>query len=807
MSSNLAKLVKQIILNILFSFLIFSFFGCIQKPNPPMAKFGILDSRDWNFDLYGNVPLNGEWEIHWKQWEPKEEQKPSYTKIPGNWTDSLGNKLPNGYATLRLKILVKENTKSFYLQNGVTRNAFRIQVGNETVYESGKIGFDSESEISNINIQTVSLPQVEKGFIDLRIQVSCFHYHVCGVATPYLLGTHDGINKSFFEATSRDILVFSSLGTLAFFHFVLFLFWRDEKTHLYFSFVCLLASIRILSIGETRLIYNYIPMGMYEFMVRVNGISFTLLYLSFVRYVKEVYPDKKYQYFYQMNYIAAVILIFGIPFPTQIYSKIQSYHLILSLLGLFTLLYPIIHGVMVKKPGARFFLFSLVSTMLLFSLDILTEFAKKGTAYLGQYGFLVFGLSQALFIADRMIQNFKNKEKLKQEKELALAEVRFKSAFLSTMSHEIRTPMNGILGMTQMFGQTSLTDEQKEYLSLIQFSGENLLLLVNDILDLTKLEAGKFELRLETIVLSKFLNDMVQLFRSKINTQYVNLELVTNTDLPKHIITDQRRFNQIISNLLGNAIKFTETGTISLIVWSDPIDSKKCKLNLQIKDTGIGIPNEKLNDLFQPFLQIHSHLSGKTNGTGLGLTITKKIVEEMSGKISVLSELGKGSVFHVEIPVSVSNEEIPTSDSLPNQSFLKSDNWEKNLAEKYPAKILIADDDSINLKVSKMFLKKLGYVALIAENGEKTLEVVEKENPDLILLDVQMPDIDGIQVTKQIRKNKNLKRQPIIIALTANVMEEEKENCLSSGMDDFMTKPLLMQDLVYMIKKWSKGFD
>jgi len=215
----------------------------------------------------------------------------------------------------------------------------------------------------------------------------------------------------------------------------------------------------------------------------------------------------------------------------------------------------------------------------------------------------------------------------------------------------------------------------------------------------------------------------------------------------------------------------------------------------------------KLNDLFQPFLQIHSHLSGKTNGTGLGLTITKKIVEEMSGKISVLSELGKGSVFHVEMPVSVSNEEIPTNDSLPNQSFLKSDNWEKNLAEKFPAKILIADDDSINLKVSKMFLKKLGYVALIAENGEETLEVVEKENPDLILLDVQMPDIDGIQVTKQIRKNKNLKRQPIIIALTANVMEEERENCLSSGMDDFMTKPLLMQDLVYMIKKWSKGFD
>ncbi|TGM28801.1 ATP-binding protein [Leptospira levettii] len=796
----------RFILKVTITFFILTLSGCFSydKPNPPTAQVGVLDLRNWNFDLYGNVPLNGDWKIEWNQFVTTHNENSNFTKIPGNWTNHTGVPYKAGYATLQLKILVNPNAKTFYLQNGVTRNAFKILIGEEEIYESGKLGYDSESEISSIKIQTIALPSKNDGEINLNIQVSCFHYHVCGIATPYLIGTHEGITKSFFEATSRDILVMASLGTLAFFHFVLFLFWRDEKTHLYFSFVCFLASVRLLSIGETRLIYNYLPIGVYEIMVRLNGFSFTLLYLSFVRYVKEVYPDTKYSFIYLSNYFCAILLLFGIPFPIPIYSQIQSFHLILSLLGLFSLMYPIVHGVLIKKPGAKFFLFSLVSTMLLFALDILTEFAKKGTAYLAQYGFLVFGLSQALFIADRMIQNFKNREKLKQEKELALAEVKFKSAFLSTMSHEIRTPMNGILGMTQMFGQTNLTEEQKEYLSLIQFSGENLLLLINDILDLTKLESGKFELRIEPIVLRKLLNDLVQLFKSKLNTESVKINLVINGEIPETIITDQRRFTQILSNLLGNAVKFTENGWISLIVSSETIDDKKSQLVLQVKDTGIGIPNEKIGELFQPFMQIHSHLSGKTNGTGLGLTITKKIVEELSGTISVQSELGKESVFQVRIPVELSFDTIKTNSETTNQSILKVVEWEKHLANQYPAKILIADDDSINLKVSKMFLKKLGYSALIAENGNDTLVLVEKEKPDFILLDVQMPDLDGIQVAKQIRQNQMLAKQPIIIALTANVMEEEKEKCIAAGMDDFMTKPLLMQDLVFMIKKWAK---
>ncbi|PKA11202.1 histidine kinase [Leptospira meyeri] len=753
----------------------------------------------------GNVPLNGEWKIDWKDWNPK-ENLPQYelTTVPGHWTNLSGEKYPTGFASLSLKILVADHTKNLYLQNGVTRNAFEIAVDGETIYQSGIIGENFAKEVPHLNIQTVSLPQSQNNQINLVVRISCFHYHICGIATPYQLGSNSGINRSFLEAISRDVFVLASLFTLAFFHLILYLFWRDEKTHVFFAAVCFIAAIRLFTTGETRFIYNYLPLGFYETIVKFNGISFVLLYLSFVLYVREIYNAKEYRFVYRANFLIASLLFFALPLDILTFSKFLGIHLILSLFTLFGILYPIIDGVVLKKPGSRFFLFSVIATMALFSLDILTEFAKKGTAYLAQYGFLVFGLSQALFIADRMIENFKNKERLKQEKENAEAKVNFKTSFLSTMSHEIRTPMNGILGMTQILQQTNLTEEQKEYLNLIQFSGDNLLLLVNDILDLTKLESGQFELHLEPVALPKFLNDCINLFKSQSdpNRLLISLELVNPP--PNFLVTDQRRFAQILSNLLSNAVKFTEKGTITVSVESIPLSEDKVRLSISVKDTGIGIPEDRMEILFQPFSQIHSHLTEKTIGTGLGLAITKKLIEELGGSISVQSVYGRGSNFSFQFDSQIPPDSFRPDVSANQGEISTKTDWDSKLANKYPVKVLIADDDPINQKVSDLFLKKLGFTALQADNGEKTLDMVRSEQPDLVFMDVQMPDMDGITVTKCIRQSKTISKQPVIIALTANVLEEEKQRCLSAGMDDFMTKPLLLHDLDFMIRKWAK---
>ncbi|PJZ82384.1 ATP-binding protein [Leptospira meyeri] len=753
----------------------------------------------------GNVPLNGEWKIDWKDWNPK-ENLPQYelTTVPGHWTNLSGEKYPTGFASLSLKILVADHTKNLYLQNGVTRNAFEIAVDGETIYQSGIIGENFAKEVPHLNIQTVSLPHSQNNQINLVVRISCFHYHICGIATPYQLGSNSGINRSFLEAISRDVFVLASLFTLAFFHLILYLFWRDEKTHVFFAAVCFIAAIRLFTTGETRFIYNYLPLGFYETIVKLNGISFVLLYLSFVLYVREIYNAKEYRFVYRANFLIASLLFFALPLDILTFSKFLGIHLILSLFTLFGILYPIIDGVVLKKPGSRFFLFSVIATMALFSLDILTEFAKKGTAYLAQYGFLVFGLSQALFIADRMIENFKNKERLKQEKENAEAKVNFKTSFLSTMSHEIRTPMNGILGMTQILQQTNLTEEQKEYLNLIQFSGDNLLLLVNDILDLTKLESGQFELHLEPVALPKFLNDCINLFKSQSdpNRLLISLELVNPP--PNFLVTDQRRFAQILSNLLSNAVKFTEKGTITVSVESIPLSEDKVRLSISVKDTGIGIPEDRMEILFQPFSQIHSHLTEKTIGTGLGLAITKKLIEELGGSISVQSVYGRGSNFSFQFDSQIPPDSFRPDVSANQGEISTKTDWDSKLANKYPVKVLIADDDPINQKVSDLFLKKLGFTALQADNGEKTLDMVRSEQPDLVFMDVQMPDMDGITVTKCIRQSKTISKQPVIIALTANVLEEEKQRCLSAGMDDFMTKPLLLHDLDFMIRKWAK---
>ncbi|MCW7489451.1 ATP-binding protein [Leptospira meyeri] len=753
----------------------------------------------------GNVPLNGEWKIDWKDWNPK-ENLPQYelTTVPGHWTNLSGEKYPTGFASLSLKILVADHTKNLYLQNGVTRNAFEIAVDGETIYQSGIIGENFAKEVPHLNIQTVSLPHSQNNQINLVVRISCFHYHICGIATPYQLGSNSGINRSFLEAISRDVFVLASLFTLAFFHLILYLFWRDEKTHVFFAAVCFIAAIRLFTTGETRFIYNYLPLGFYETIVKFNGISFVLLYLSFVLYVREIYNAKEYRFVYRANFLIASLLFFALPLDILTFSKFLGIHLILSLFTLFGILYPIIDGVVLKKPGSRFFLFSVIATMALFSLDILTEFAKKGTAYLAQYGFLVFGLSQALFIADRMIENFKNKERLKQEKENAEAKVNFKTSFLSTMSHEIRTPMNGILGMTQILQQTNLTEEQKEYLNLIQFSGDNLLLLVNDILDLTKLESGQFELHLEPVALPKFLNDCINLFKSQSdpNRLLISLELVNPP--PNFLVTDQRRFAQILSNLLSNAVKFTEKGTITVSVESIPLSDDKVRLSISVKDTGIGIPEDRMEILFQPFSQIHSHLTEKTIGTGLGLAITKKLIEELGGSISVQSIYGRGSNFSFQFDSQIPPDSFRPDVSANQGEISTKTDWDSKLANKYPVKVLIADDDPINQKVSDLFLKKLGFTALQADNGEKTLDMVRSEQPDLVFMDVQMPDMDGITVTKCIRQSKTISKQPVIIALTANVLEEEKQRCLSAGMDDFMTKPLLLHDLDFMIRKWAK---
>lgn len=366
----------------------------------------------------------------------------------------------------------------------------------------------------------------------------------------------------------------------------------------------------------------------------------------------------------------------------------------------------------------------------------------------------------------------------------AEAATKAKSDFLAVMSHEIRTPLNGIIGMTQLLAMTHLTDEQREYLNTVASSGDSLLLLINDILDFSKIEAGKLELEHRSFNLLHEIKSIFQLYQVVAQQQGLHFTLEITETLPKQVLGDSLRFRQILSNLISNALKFTITGEVSIHIRHDIFASDKVRLFIDVRDTGIGIASEKVNKLFQSFSQVDSSTTRQFGGTGLGLVICERLVKAMHGVITVRSQPQKGSCFSFNIELDLDTE--PTAELLakiPTTPVISS-----------TMKILVVDDSHINRRVALRLLEKLNIHAEAANSGFEALDKLQTETYDVILMDMQMPEMDGLETTQKIRQL-HLTKRPFIIALTANAFDSDRERCLQAGMDEFLTKPFVFEDL------------
>ena len=395
----------------------------------------------------------------------------------------------------------------------------------------------------------------------------------------------------------------------------------------------------------------------------------------------------------------------------------------------------------------------------------------------------------------------KYQAELIRSKEMAEASAKAKAIFLANISHEIRTPMNGIIGMIDILKRTSLTAEQLDYIDIIGISGENLLMIINDVLDFSKIEAGQITFEHIRFNLCDEINEVIKILRYKATEKNLDLSFEVAPDVPQLLIGDPLRLKQVLINLCNNSIKFTAEGFVHVSV--KKLEQNECAVRLQfdVKDTGIGISPANQLKLFKSFSQADVSTTRKFGGTGLGLAISKNLVHLMGGEIGIISEEGKGAIFHFDGEFGIAGQDL---------SDAETQELEDSVYRERKLKILLAEDNVINQKVAILNLQKLGHSVIVVSNGIQAVEQFIKELPDVIFMDVQMPLMDGVEATAKIREwesENNITNRVPIIAMTANILKSDKDIFVAAGMDDYLSKPFNVSELVRLFDRIYKQLE
>ncbi len=756
----------------------------------PIAKAGRIDISKHEFIENPYVTLDGAWDFYWNELlTPQQIATGTYDSAPINvpisWANTKDSVLPNfGYATYQLKVKAPSNAPRLVFQTKFIASNCKIYIDDALIMQQGDVGKRvKESSYNSMPIH-LELPPVQDSF-RITIQVSNFKTNRSGLLYHTFLGDEHIATKGQKQQIFYGLAFWGGTFFIALLLIGCYFIFSVNESIIYLG-------LAFLSFGYWRTsadmkIFNIFFIDFdWEWSIRLEllGVILTFFFLAgSMEKFYTTYAPKVFAIILQSVQLIFVVLVLIAPI-TWVFELI-FYHLFVVFASIVYMSIIIKRAIKDKRHNIWFVLVALITTALASSIYVVMDiFYHQGDSIYFLLEFLFLG-SLLLMV---LYQQFSNIVKLGQK---ANAAIEAKERFLSVISHEMRTPMNGILVVSDLLEKTPLNEEQQGYITTLQSSGKNLTALIEDLLDNTRIKEGKLQIQHKVFDVHALFQETIHVCHLLLDQKHVVLRLHLDENAPRKAIGDSKRIKQVLDNLIDNAIKFTEDGSVDVFVSAQAIDDDQFTLQCNVKDTGIGIETTVQNEIFEQFSQANSNLNREYGGIGLGLSICKQLVDLMKGNISVESEKGKGSVFSFEVPLNRCKErinEIPKSPPLA----------EENQAEK-TLQILIVEDNMINLKLLGAGLKKLGYASDSAANGRLGVEATQAQDYDLIFMDVQMPVMDGLEATRLIKQNST--NPPHIVVLTANAFPEDKIAAYEAGADGFLAKPFKLNTIEAIIKQ------
>ncbi len=841
---------KPIFVILISSILLYGLSSCdssLPGKMQPNAQNGVLDLRDWQFEKDGTVKLRGEWNFFLNRLfssVPEDSNPDLLINVPGIWNNyNVGNKkLPGfGYGTYQLKVLLAENQlnkppilskntsavfsdhihtilanrncQALGLKFRFQQTAFNLYINGNLITSAGTVGSSKKTSRPEYRPHVAQFVSCQST-LDIVVQVSNFDHRKGGLESAIVLGkTHQVLNQ-WENRRNFDLFLLGAILIMAIYHFGLFLLRRKNKAPLYFSLFCILIGIRSATVGQ-YFIFKIFPGIPWEMLLRIEYLSFFMPLPVMALFIKSVFPEDFPNWLLKTIVGITLLLAISIIGPAWFFTRVSTPYQAFLLMASISMAIVLIRAAWFKREGSLAFLIGMCVLFLTMLNDILYNQRIIYTSMLFPFGLFIFIFAQSFVLSILFSRAFNEVEilsdQLDKRNQRLLELDRLKDEFITNTSHELRTPLTGIIGIAESLLEGvagKLSSEVERNLSLIITSGRRLTHLVNDILDFSKLKHSDITLSQKDISL-KPVTDMIISFSSVlIGAKEVTLKNDIPEELPP-VFADEDRLQQILMNLVGNAVKFTKTGEI-VITASKDLD----RITISISDTGIGIPEDRQAAIFESFEQVDGSVAREYGGSGLGLALTKKLVELHGGKITVASKEGCGSTFSFDLPIAKEPNDGQTpptvvfADKLPQtisrvRELVNEDILEKSMDVSNRSTILVVDDDLVNIQVLHNQLSMNNYGVMSAMDGFQALEKLEKGNPDLLIVDLMMPRMSGYELCLKVRESYSPTELPIII-LTAKNQVGDLIKGLNCGANDYIAKPFAGEELLSRIENQLK---